>query len=249
MARRLDLTPVSDGHDLDAGAFAPEGRPRGTVLLLHGIPSVAPPEPGDKGYPGLALRFAERGFVAGWVDLRAVRKSPGFFSIEGWVRDARAALDALRRLDESHGSPVAVVGSSAGGAVAAEMARRGAPVDALVLLAAPARWVSFAGAPAAGVVRVTREAGMAVAPEVLEDPEEWAEEFARVATVDAISEVDSPVLVVHGTADDVVPVEHADEILATARRAEGMIVEGAGHQLRKNGPVVDSVLEWLIRNL
>ena len=41
--------------------------------------------------------------------------------------------------------------------------------------------VSFAGEPHEGVRRITEDAGMAVAPEVLEDPTAWAAEFEAVS--------------------------------------------------------------------
>ncbi len=240
-ARPLEV--VSDGLRLDAGIEVPD-RPRGIVVLLHGIPSIAPPDPDDPGYAGLAHRFAEAGWAAAWGDMRAVRRSPGYFSIQGWVRDARSIVEAARAAVPS-GLPVVLVGSSAGGAVSTEAVRRGAPVDALVLLAAPAAWLSFAADPTSGVVRVTAGAGMQLAPETLEDPAEWAAEFERVTTELSIEEVRVPVLVVHGTADDVVPVEHAARIASAAPGSRLEIVEGAGHQLRRDERAVELVLRWL----
>jgi pimeloyl-ACP methyl ester carboxylesterase len=234
---------ASDGLALDAGIEVPDS-PRGVAVLLHGIPSVAPPDPADKGYPGLALRFAERGWAAAWGDMRSVRRSPGYFSIEGWVKDALAIVDAALSAAGVDG-PVVIVGSSAGGAVATEAVRRGAPVDALVLLAAPAAWLSFAADPASGVVRVTSDAGMQLAPETLEDPAQWAAEFERVTTEISIAAVEVPVLIVHGTADDVVPVDHATRIASAAPGARLEILEGAGHQLRRDEAAVELVLDWL----
>ncbi|HEV2757899.1 MAG TPA: alpha/beta fold hydrolase [Actinomycetota bacterium] len=239
--RPLDV--LSDGLRLDAGIEVPED-PRGVAVLLHGIPSVAPPDPADEGYPGLARRFAERGWAAAWGDMRSVRRSPGYFSIEGWVADAGAIVAAARAAAPVDG-PVVLVGSSAGGAVSTEAVRRGAPVDAVVLLAAPAAWLSFAADPASGVVRVTSDAGMQLAPETLEDPALWAEEFERVTTEISIAEVSVPVLIVHGTADDVVPVDHATRIASAAPGARLEVIEGAGHQLRRDDRAVELVLAWL----
>ena len=237
--RPLDV--VSDGLRLDAAIVVPD-HPRGTAVLLHGIPSIAPPDPGDTGYAGLAERFAAEGWTAAWGDMRAVRRSPGYFSIEGWVKDALALVDAARAAGPG---PLVLLGSSAGGAVSTEAVRRGAPVDALVLLAAPAEWLSFADDPAMGVFRIQAGAGMELAPETLEDPAQWAAEFEGVTTELSIADVKVPVLVVHGTADDVVPVDHAPRIAAAAPGAQLEIVEGAGHQLRRDERAVSLVLRWL----
>jgi uncharacterized protein len=242
--RSLPLRVECDGVEL-AGEVVVPARVEGAVVLLHGLPSTTPPEPGDEGYAGFARRFAERGWLAAWADMRAVRGSPGYFSITGWVRDALAITYALRALPEIDGLPLALIGSSAGGAVSAEAVRRGAPADALVLLAAPAEWVSFAADAAAGARRITEESGMALAPEVIEDPRAWAAEFLDVVTKQAVAAARVPLLVVHGSDDDVVPVAHARRIAAHAERADLRIIEGAGHGLRRDEDAVAIVLEWL----
>ncbi|MDQ4095369.1 MAG: alpha/beta hydrolase [Actinomycetota bacterium] len=240
------LSIVCDGLRLAGGAYVPD-EARGVVVLLHGIPSTAPPDPDDEGYPGLARRFAQEGWAAAWVEMRGVRASQGHFSIEGWVRDARAAIDSARTLDGAQGLPLALVGSSAGGCVSVEAIKRGAPVDAVALLAAPAAWVSFAGDPAAAVSRITEEAGMPLSEETLADPTAWAAEFETVVTEASIVDVKVPTLVVHGTDDDVVPVDHASRIADRARKAELVILDGGAHQLRRDDRAVKTVLEWLNR--
>ena len=244
----IPLSIVCDGLRLAAGASVPEN-PRGVVVLLHGIPSSAPPDPGDEGYPGLARAFAEAGWAAAWVEMRGVRASQGHFSIEGWVRDACATVHAARTLEGVGGLPLALVGSSAGGCVAVEATKRGAPVDALALLAAPAAWVSFAGDPQAAVRRITEESGMSLSEETLADPTSWAGEFETVVTEAAIVDIRVPTLVVHGTDDDVVPVDHAQRIAERARNAELRIIEGGAHQLRRDERAVALVFEWLDKTL
>ena len=242
------LSIVCDGLRLAGGACVPE-RPRGIVVLLHGIPSALPPDPDDEGYPGLARRLSNEGWAAAWAEMRGVRASQGFFSIEGWVRDARAIVDAARALRGTESVRLALIGSSAGGAVAVEATKRGAPVDALALLAAPAAWVSFADDPPGAVRRITEEAGMPLSEETLADPIAWAGEFDTVVTESSIVDIKVPLLVVHGTADDVVPVDHATRIADRARKAELKIIEGAAHQLRRDENAVEIVLDWLDRTI
>lgn len=242
------LAIVCDGVRLAGGVCVPD-EPKGAVILLHGIPSVAAPEPGDTGYPGLSERFAEHGWAAAWADMRAVRGSKGFFSIEGWVRDAHAIVDAVRSSDGLQGLPLALIGSSGGGAVACEVVARGGPVDALAMLAAPATWHGYATDPRVGVRRITRETGMALATEVEADPTAWMAEFETVTAERSIVKVTVSTLIVHGTADDVVPVEHARRLAERAPRAEVHILEGGSHQLRKEEPALAIVFDWLDRVL
>ena len=245
----LDVHTISidsDGLALRGGALIP-GDARATVVLLHGIPSSAPPEPGDAGYEGFARLFADRGYAAMWADMRAVRESDGYFSIEGWVRDARRITEEAGSLVP--GKPMALIGSSAGGCVATEAVARGTAVDALALLAAPAVWVSFAADAPAALQRITVEAGMEVDPVVTADPTAWVAEFEKVTTTSAIAKVDVPTLIVHGTADDVVPVDHAGHLREAAPTARVEIIEGGGHQLRRDERAVKLLLEWLDETL
>jgi pimeloyl-ACP methyl ester carboxylesterase len=236
--------PVDD-LVLSGGIFLAGGAPCG-LLLLHGIPSTAPPDPTDEGYPGLARELAGAGYSAAWLNMRAAKGQPGFFSIEGWVRDATAAITTLRA-SEFRDLPVVIAGSSAGGAVAAEVARRGVPVEGVILLAAPAEWISFAAHPEAGVQLITEDAGMLLAPEVRADPSAWGQEFREVATERAISEVKVPVLIIHGDQDVVVPPDHAARIAARAPNAEVHLIPEATHQLRRDPRAVQMVLDWLQR--
>lgn len=246
MGEPLELDLVCDDLRLNCWSISPTSDPRGTLVFLHGIPSSAAPDPEDKGYRGLAAEAADKGWTAIWADMRGVRGSEGYFSIEGWVRDAMAVVDIARA---RKGRSVALIGSSAGGAVSTEAVRRGADVDALALLAAPAAWLTFASSAASGLERIMADTGMAVAPEALQDPASWAAEFSAVTTENSIADISVPLLLMHGTADDVVPVEHARRLAERAPDAEVHIIEGAAHQLRRDPQALELLFDWLDRTL
>ncbi|MFN2595400.1 MAG: alpha/beta hydrolase [Actinomycetota bacterium] len=239
----LSLVATADGNSLNVGAWQIED-PQGTVVLFHGIPSVKPDAPGTPTYRDFARTIAEAGYNAAWADMRGVRDSPGYFSIEGWVRDAAAIVDVARGLRADR---LILVGSSAGGSVAAQAIARGVAADALALLGTPASWVSFAASPDVALYLITHDAGMRVAQDIASDPTEWAAEFASVEAESAVVDLEIPILIVHGTADDVVPVDHAQRIAKNARNAEVRILEGASHRLRHEDEAIAVLLDWLSR--
>jgi uncharacterized protein len=108
------------------GWFCPVTPRRGSILLLPGVRAnrLSMVERG---------RFLHRaGYSVLLIDFQATGESPGDCITFGWLesRDARAAVDFLRTAHP--GEPVAVIGSSLGGA-AAVLADPPLPMDALVL--------------------------------------------------------------------------------------------------------------------
>ena len=241
MIAERTLAVAVDGLRLNNRAYVPES-PAGKVVLLHGLPSVAPPDPEDDGYPGLARRFADAGWAAMWADLRGAKGSAGHFSIEGWARDVSAVASAAGSLP---GERMAIVGSSAGGAASVAAIARGAPADALVLLGAPATWTAFAADAQEAARRITEDAGLSLSAQALEDLDLWAREFDAVTPERLIGSIRVPVLIVHGTHDEVVPVDHAYRLGHRARNAELRVLEGAPHQLRRHSGVFELVVDWL----
>ncbi|MCB2065874.1 MAG: dienelactone hydrolase family protein [Erythrobacter sp.] len=134
-----DLEPLAyaDGDTALSGLLArPDGAPRGAVLVF---PTIMNPTPAveDK-----ARALAAAGYLALVADFYG--KTPASFDdarlFAGEIRQApelfrqrlRASLRALVRLDEAKDLPLFVIGFCMGGQAALEMAREGAPVDAVV---------------------------------------------------------------------------------------------------------------------
>ena len=55
-----------------------------------------------------------------------------------------------------------------------------------------------------------------------------------------------PLLLVHGDRDETVPVEHARQLYArTGEPRKLVIIEGAGHRLRREERAVNAIIDWL----
>ncbi|MFG1691003.1 alpha/beta hydrolase [Gemmatimonadota bacterium] len=180
-----------------------EGAP--VVLFFHG-------NAGDiSGRTPIALGLIEEGFSVLLLEYRGYGGSDGSPTEEGLYEDGRAGYDfALSRA----GSPDRVVihGRSMGGAVAARIAAE-KEVGALILESAFTSLVDVGKAvyPLIPSFLLTRLRGL-------------------YATQDAVRKVEAPVLIVHGTEDEIVPVRLGLALLESASEPkEWYGIEGAGH--------------------
>ena len=141
-------------------------------------------------------------------DYRGYGESEGVPSEEGLYRDGAAAVAALRA--EAAGLPVACVGESLGTAVAVEQAASGR-CDSLVLEA------PFLSIPA-------------LADEVL--PPFPFGVFVRTSfnSLERIAHVRVPIYIAHAEGDALIPIRHAERLLAAATAPKRLIrLQQGGH--------------------
>jgi fermentation-respiration switch protein FrsA (DUF1100 family) len=199
--RELQLR-TKDGVGLH-GWFLPVEGARGAVLVSHG----------NAGTIELRIELARSFVELGWsvllYDYRGYGKSAGEPDEEGTYRDAEAAFDWLVRERGLPPARIAAWGESLGGAVALEFALRRL-VGALVLESA---FTSLAdiGSSAYPFLPVRLLAR------------------SRYDTRACIARLDVPVLVVHGSGDEIVPFDHARSLVAAARRTPELIEFAGGH--------------------
>lgn len=224
----------------------PARAPHRTVVVCHGLPV----EPGaasrtGRTFPALADQLAkESGWRVATCCLRGVGPSDGDFSIKGWHDDLAAVVSAVRT---APGAPIWVAGFGISGSLALCLAAEDTTVRGAVTLASPASLAwgtkdpvrALAMARRVGVVRDARFPGDLVS---------WASP-GQLDPLQAVGVVaPRPVLVVHGTDDDVVPVTDARQLVERgAPRAELRLLAGAGHRLRADPRAVALLLGWLDR--
>ncbi|MGI5816952.1 MAG: alpha/beta hydrolase [Armatimonadota bacterium] len=182
-----------------------------------------------------ARALCEAGVGVLRFDFRGSGESGGSFremTISREIEDARAALEVMRAEPSVDPQRVGLLGLSLGGLVAACAVARDSQVRALVLWSAVAemgelirqRW------------EMPTEPGVEGGREYYErGAHEIGAAFLRDALrVDPLAEIarySGPVLVVHGDADEAVPVEHAHRYMDAIRAddAQLLLVEGADH--------------------
>jgi uncharacterized protein len=234
-----------EGHLAQPSGAREHGRPG--VVLCHGFPSgqvSARIVGGD--LAELADRAArEMGWVALSFRFRGCGESTGDFSLASWVADARAAIGHLR--DVGRPDSLWVVGFGTGGAVGLAAAVVEPDVAGAALLGTPADFDDWATHPdrllahahAVGVIR---------RPTFPHDLDTWKAELRQIrASAAAESFGDRPLLVVHGSDDDLVPSFDGRIIADAHGDAELRIIDGAGHQLRHDPRALAILLGWLDR--
>ncbi len=214
----------------------------GTVLVLcHGMEST---REGNK-----QLAIVERALPDGYSVLRFdfsyVGESEGDFAdltITGEVDDCLGALDFLDAFEPDRR---VLVGSSLGGAVALLAASAAQDsVDAVATIAAVADASLFTeGLDNAALAR-WRETGRRRWRDG-EIRSTFLEDIERIDILEAVNSASGPLLVAHGTADEVVPVTHARSIARWAgERARLALFDGVGHRFDEPG-ALDSLLDVL----
>ena len=218
------------------------------MVLAHGFPTGARwSETAGKTYPEFADRLAAE---AGWVVLafnfRGTGQSEGDFSLSGWIADLRAAVDLLAADDNVDG--VWVVGFRTGGALAICEAADDPRVRGLATLGAPADFADWSADPRAFLERC-RSLGVVRSAAFPDDFDSWAQELKEIRAIARVAEVPPrPLMIVHGSDDDVVPLSDARVLVdTTENQAELRVISGAGHRLRHDPRGVAVLLGWLDR--
>jgi acylglycerol lipase len=253
-------------------AWLPEGEPRAVVVLAHG----ASEHSGRYAWTGEQLNA--RGYAVYAIDHRGHGKSAGGRAVIDRMSNAVEDLHTLvERAQDAHpGRPLVLLGHSMGGCVAlAYTEEHEDALDALVLsgplavleAASPAQRVVgrvlSAVAPSLGVVAIDSTA-VSRDPQVVADydsdplnyhgklPARTVAELSKAIDgfPEAVTRFRLPLLVMHGTADRLVPIaggemvaERAGSEDKTFKRYDGLFHEILNEPERQQ--VLDDMADWL----
>ena len=249
---------ANDGQQIAATLHLPNGAgPHPAVVLCHGFT-------GQRIEAHFLFvktsRALERAGIASLrFDFRGSGESEGEFrdmTVESEVSDALKAVDGVCRMPEIDVERVGVLGLSLGGFVAACVTGLEPRIKSTVL------WSAVASLPETIGRRFTAEQTALFRKEGHFDigGHDLGWDFmAKAGALDPLELVGkspNPVLIVHGSADESVPAEHADRYEAAARhgnrRVEKFIVDGADHTystLAAEGQVIERSVAWFQETL
>ncbi|MEA2430024.1 MAG: hypothetical protein QOI19_497 [Thermoleophilaceae bacterium] len=253
-------------------AWLPEGEPRAVIVLAHGAS-----EHGGR-YAWTGEELNKRGYAVYAIDHRGHGRSAGDRAVIDRMHNAVEDLHTLveRAQGAYPGRPLVLLGHSMGGAVAlAYTAEHEDALDALVLsgalavleAASPVQRVAgrvlSVVAPSLGVVAIDSSA-VSRDPEVVADydadplnyhgklPARTVAELSRAIDrfPDAVTHFRLPMLVMHGTADRLVPIAGSEMVVdragsedKTFKRYDGLFHEILNEPERQQ--VLDDIADWL----
>ena len=262
MMRTEEITITVEGIALKGMVYWPDqdlnsGEDKGKSLLIlcHGIPRGNHPSgeseehthQEDGGYPALAGLCCEAGLSCFHFNFRGTGESEGNFDLLGWTRDLIGVLDYWEKRGFGKNG-FYLWGFSAGAAVSCCVASSDPRAKAVLLAASPAEFKSiFLPRNLEQTILHFREVGMIRDNSFPADPYRWLEDIHSVSPVSIIHKISPrPLLVIHGTADELIPLEHAHKLYKQSGDPKQLyIIPGAEHQLRKNKEAVSKSLDWL----
>jgi len=224
------------------------GTLRPGLVLCHGFPLDArASRPPGHTFTQLADQLAaDVGWTVLTFDFRGTGESGGAFSLGGWRADIGAAVDHLLATEAVTGAWLA--GFSTGAALAVCATADDQRVRGVASLGAPADFHDWVADPQRLLERA-RSIGMGRAPEPAADLAAWGRDLRELRAVAVIGRIPPrPILIVHGSDDDVVPVVDARALADAAEgEVELRVLAGAGHRLRDDPRAVALLLGWLDR--
>ena len=219
-----------------------EGPSDGLVVLGHGVTGnkdrpfvVTLAEAlGDAGITTLRLSFSGNGDSEGRFQDSTISKE---------VEDLGSVLDAVG--DRS----ICFIGHSMGGAVGVLRAASDTRIRVLVSLAGMVHTQAFA---AREFSEETPDQGCMWEEESCPLSSTYMDDMATIGTViEQGAQVTVPWLLVHGSEDDVVPMQDSHDIVSRAKQAQLVQLPGANHVFSDNGTalMIEAVVPWVNKQM
>jgi pimeloyl-ACP methyl ester carboxylesterase len=253
--RKEAFQVVCDGITIRGRVFFPVAGPSKqfpVVIICHGIPgSGAERPPDDPGYDGLAEEFASKGLAAVIFNFRGCGDSGGNFDMAGWTRDLETVLDKVLNTPYIDPTRAIIVGFSGGGAAATYVAADNPHVYGLAIVGTPASFEIFERDPDK-IIADFRKRGIIRDESFPPDVKAWLHGFEEIEPRRWIAHFKGKyLLIVHGDADELVPVEQADEIFerAPAGIAQISVIPDGVHRLRLDPRCIQILEKWFFQAL
>jgi len=199
------------------------------VILCHGFTSHK-----DLHFlPALSEALVKEGIAVLRFDCRACGRSEGdeHPTYKTMVLDVKAALSFLQGQERI--TSIGLGGHSMGGTSVIMAASEVGGVDAVVSFSAVADPYRSAKAKRKDFTAVDDGYSLQVGSRTFRFSEAWFADASKVKPLEAVRSLAAPLLVVHGTADDRVPLDDGKELFLKSKLPKSLkMIEGAGHMFK-----------------
>lgn len=255
-------TPVTfecKGQQIVGMLHLPEGRGRfPAALLLHGFTGTKVES--HRMFVKLSRALAGHGIASLRFDYRGSGDSAGNFedmTIRSEIADTLEAIKFLARHKRVNSRRLAIVGLSMGAAVGAYVLGKERSRFKSVVLWAPV-------AEGAGILDElsTPDSVSSLAETGIADHEgnlvgmSFVRQFAEMKPLREIAKSKCPILLVHGSRDERVPVDHSEmyerALRPSKRLVKRVVITGSDHTFNKHvweQRVIDETIDWLSETL
>lgn len=227
-----------DGTSLHGWFLPAKGKPRGTILLLHGNAENI------STHIGSVYWLPPRGFNVFLFDYRGYGQSAGKIDLQGALEDIEAAFQWLQNQPDIDSTRIAVLGQSLGGAMGAYVFSNTAHSQTIRALILDSVFSDYQQ-----IVREKLADFWLTWP--LQYPLSWlvSDEYSPEKAISQYSP--TPVLIIQSKHDRIVPEYHAQQLFERARLPKDLwIIPKGGHISALNYPYVqDRLVNFLVKIL
>jgi uncharacterized protein len=215
-----------DGIQLDGLLIHPDKEPQGTIVMIHGIGAY------KEVFFHLAKKLSEEGYQIVLTDLRAMGQSGGEYCTYGWHEKSDISLVVSKIKTRFPDLPVALYGTSLGGAIALQAMANNPQIDAGV--------IECTYDELRNVVRAYTARTLGFACNSLADfalwraSEESQFDAALMNPCDFATSITQPVFIAHGDQDMHIPLafgRHNYEMLASQDKIFYEVIGAKHHDL------------------
>jgi len=245
------------GERIHGVIHVPDVTPAPSVVFCHGFTGNR--IEAHRLFVRAARKMSGKGFVAVRFDFRGSGESEGEFenmTVSSEIGDLNAVLSFLSGRSEVARDKIGLVGLSLGGAVSILTAARNQAVKAVCTWSSPAEFRLMSDAEKAfGIdLKSILEKGYVDLPSGYRVGKDFFTDVLKHDILDGCSRISPrPLLIIHGSEDPVVPVQHAHMLYDKAGEPKKLVmIDGADHTFSRRDwedRLIEITTEWLKENL
>lgn len=221
------------------------------VLLVHGF-GVDKHEYGL--FDGLAQRMVESGVIVYRFDFSGRGESQGNYAevtLTKLKTDLQSMLEFVRDAPNVDKNRIGILAQSFGTSVVAALAPKAKAVVLMGSISHPLESMAVEGKWAKLDQNGTSTKVKETSGEVITINKEFWKDFGNYNLVESIKEIHCPILFIHGSKDNRIPLSEMEAYFNNANQPkEKIIIQGAEHSMEpKRKELCEVVAKWLEKNL